>query len=171
MSAPIESPAENRFDDEVVGGTRGADADAEIDFPHWRDVEVGDEKELLLLVMGRGEVTQGPIICVVLEAGADYSREIIADLGAWCEAQALVDVRAMQSAFERGVDGEVPAADRLVDDGSDFPGPGVGRIGGALKTDLGGQTDAYRPPPGFRDADAGPDVIAYPLHAVAVLLA
>ena len=94
MSAPIESTAENRFDDEVIGGARGADADAEIDFPHWRDVEVGDEKELLLLVMGRGEVTQGPIICVVLEAGADYPREIIADLGAWCQAQAL-DIDAL----------------------------------------------------------------------------
>src|ERR1035441_9059158 len=76
LSAPIESAAENRFDDEVVGGAGGADADPEIDFPYRRDVEIGDEKELMLLVMRRGEATQGSIICVVLEAGADDSREV-----------------------------------------------------------------------------------------------
>ena len=34
VPAPVESAAEDAFDDEVVGGGGGADADAEIDFPY-----------------------------------------------------------------------------------------------------------------------------------------
>ncbi len=57
----------------------------------------------------------------------------------------------------------------LVDDGADLPGPGVGRVDGALVADLGGEADADGPVPAVGNADAGTDVVADPLDAVAVL--
>ena len=85
------------------------------------------------------------------------------------EAPALVDVRAVEGALEGGVEGEVPAAHGFVDDGADLPGPGVGGVDGALVADLGGEADADGPVPAIGNADAGADVVADPLDAVAVL--
>src|ERR1700723_3160274 len=170
VPAPVEAAAENQFDDEVIGRGGGADADTEVDLPHRRDIEVGDDKELLLLVVHGGEVAYGVIIGVILEPTGDYRGEIVADLGAGREAPALIDVGAVQRAFQCRVDREVPAADRLVDDGPHFPGPGVRREGGALKADLGGQADAHGPIPGVGYLNSRADVIADPLNALAILL-
>jgi hypothetical protein len=74
-------------------------------------------------------------------------------------------------AFEGGIDGEVPAANGLVDDGANFPGPGVVGVDRALIANFGGEADADRPVPGFGYADARADVVADPLDAVAVLFA
>src|SRR6202453_5500257 len=170
VSPPVEAAAENHFEDEVIGRGGGADADTEVDLPERRDIEVGDDKELLLLVVHGGDGAYRVIIGVILEPTADYRGEIVADLGAGREAPALIDVGAVQRAFQCRVDREVPAADRLVDDGPHFPGPGVRREGGALEADLGGQADAHRPIPGVGHPNARSDVIADPLNALAVLL-
>src|SRR6202789_300942 len=170
VSPPVEAAAENHFEDEVIGRGGGADADTEVDLPYRRDIQVGDDKELLLLVVHGGDVAYGVIIGVVLEPTADYRGEIVADLGAGREAPSLVDVGAVQRAFQCRVDSKVPAADRLVDDGPHFPGPGVRRVGGALEADLGGQADTHRPIPGVGYPNTRADVIADPLNALAVLL-
>jgi hypothetical protein len=44
-----------------------SDADAEVDFPERRHVEIGHREDLLLLREG-GEVADGPIVGVVLDA-------------------------------------------------------------------------------------------------------
>src|ERR1700723_2344241 len=170
VSAPVEAAAENQFDDEVIGRGGGADADTEVDLPERRDIEVGDDEELLLLVVHGGDVAYGVIIGVILDPTADYRGEIVADLGAGREAPALIDVGAVQRAFQCRVDRKVPAADRLVDDGPHLPGPGVRREGGALEADLGGQADTHRPIPGVGYPNTRADVIADPLDALAVLL-
>jgi hypothetical protein len=51
--APVETAAENAFDDEVVGGAGCAHSDAKIDLPCGRDVEVGNGEELMLLILER----------------------------------------------------------------------------------------------------------------------
>ncbi len=61
--------------------------------------------------------------------------------------------------------------DCLVDDGANLPVPGVGRIAGALIAELGGEADADRPVPGVGHADAGTDVVADPLDALAAAFA
>src|ERR1700723_3338535 len=98
VPAPVEAAAENQFDDEVIGRGGGADADTEVDLPHRRDIEVGDDEELLLLVVHGGDVAYGVIIGVILDPTADYRGEIVADLGAGREAPALIDVGAVQKA-------------------------------------------------------------------------
>jgi hypothetical protein len=53
MTTPIESAAQDAFDYEVVGRAGEPDTDADIDFPQWRDVQVGNGEDLLLLVVHR----------------------------------------------------------------------------------------------------------------------
>src|ERR1019366_7963756 len=97
--------------------------------------------------------------------------KVVADLDAGSEAHPLIDVGPVPRALERGVEGEVPAADGLVDDGANLPRPRVGRVDGALIPDLGRERDADRPMPAIGHADARADVVADPLHSVAGLLA
>ncbi len=56
VAAPVEAAPEDSFDDEVVGGGGDTDADAEVDLPLGRDVEVSDGEELVLLIVGRRAV-------------------------------------------------------------------------------------------------------------------
>lgn len=169
MSAPGEAAADDCFDDEVVGGGGGAEAYAEVDLPFWREVEVSDDEDLLLLVVERVKAAEAAVVGVVLEAGVDLLGEVVTDLCSGCEGDALIDVGAVPGTFEGWVEGEVPATEGLVDDGTEFPGPGIGGVDGALVSDLGGEADADGPVPGGRDANAGADVIADPLDAVSGL--
>jgi hypothetical protein len=50
MMAPVETAPEDAFDDEVVSGCGDTNADAEVNLPVGRDVEVGGGKELVLLL-------------------------------------------------------------------------------------------------------------------------
>ena len=147
MPGPVEAAADDSFDDEVIGGGGRADAYAEVDLPLWRNVEIGDGEDLLLLIsecVGGGDAT---VVSVVLDAAADLAGEVEADFDGGGEGYALGDVGAMQGALERRVEGEVPTADGFIDDGTDLPSPGVGRVDGALVTDLRGEADADGPVP------------------------
>src|SRR5579871_1625708 len=148
MPTPVEASPENALDDEVIGGSRRADAHPDVEFPERRYVEIRHEKELLLLLVKRGNVVERTVVGVVLDPAAHPLREVIADFERRSETPTLMHVRPVQGALEGGIDGEIPAADRLVDDRADLPRPGVGRVGGALKADLGGNADAEPTAPG-----------------------
>src|ERR1700722_16108706 len=137
VPAPVEATAEDGFHDQVVGGRGGADANADIDFPERRHIEVGDEEDLLLLVVHGRKAADRPIVGVPLEPPAHHASEVVANFGAGRKAKPLIDVRAVQRTLERGIDGEIPPADALVDDGAYLPSPCVGRVCGALEADLG----------------------------------
>src|SRR5438128_12631070 len=51
----------------------------------------------------------------------------------------------VKRAIERGIEGEIPAPDFFIDDGTDFPGPGVGRKLAPLVTELLRQAEPLRP--------------------------
>ena len=76
----------------------------------------------------------------------------------------------MQRSVERGIEIEIPAAELLIDDGAHLPSPGVGREWAALVADLIGEAQADRPIPFFGDGDAGANVVADPLNALAAAL-
>src|SRR5579872_7368412 len=69
----------------------------------------------------------------------------------------------MPRAVKRGVEREIPAADLLIYDGTDFPSPCVRRIRGALVADFVRQADPNRPVPLFGDAESRTNVVANPL--------
>ena len=171
MFAPVETPAEDAFDDQVVGGSGSADTNAEVDLPFRRDVKIGDGEDLLLLVVEWIERPEASVVGIVFDAAADLSCEVVAHLCSRSEPEALVHVRAMPGSFQRWIYSEVPAAKGLVDDRANLPRPGIGRVDGALISDLGGDAEADRPVPGVWDPNAGADVVADPLDAVAILLA
>src|SRR5665213_3615176 len=143
--APVPAIADDALDDEVVRSRRRAEADAEVDLPFGRDVQVGDGEDLLLLVMQAGGRGKAAVVGVVLEAGVHLLCEVVAHLGAGREVQAIVYTGAVPGAFERGIDGKIPTANCLVDDGADLPRPCVGRVDRALIADLHGERGADRP--------------------------
>src|SRR5471030_1098445 len=94
--APVEAAAEDSFDDEVVGCGGWADADADVDLPLGRDIEVSDGEDLLLLIVQGIKGAEAAVVRIVLEAAADDGREVVANFGARSETEALFDVRAVE---------------------------------------------------------------------------
>src|SRR5207245_10450177 len=88
---------------------------------------------------------------------------VVADLRGRREAEALPCVVALQRCRNGGIEGPVPAADLLVDDRPDLPGPRVRRELTPLVAELRRQAHADPPMPRLRDAGAGPEMIADPL--------
>jgi len=170
FARPVEAAAKNALDDPVIGGRSCADADAEVDLPLWADVEVDAWKNLLLLLVHCVGVAEVAVVGVVLDGPVDFLGEIVADGSAGGKIDAEINVGAVPGAFEGGIDGEVPAAELLVDNGANLPCPGVRGKEGALVADLVGETNSDGPMPILGDAHARADVVADPLHAEAALL-
>ncbi len=74
---------------------------------------------------------------------------------------------AVEGAVNRGVEGEVPAAEFLVNDGADFPGPGIGGEVTLLIANFGGEAKPDRPFPRLRNRHTRPNMVADP-HPAAV---
>ena len=68
----------------------------------------------------------------------------------------------VERAIERGIEGEIPAPDFFIDDGTDFPGPGVGRKLAPLVTELLRQAEPHRPVPRRGNRDPRTDMVADP---------
>jgi hypothetical protein len=165
----IEAVAEDHFGDQVIGRMRHAHAHAEIDFPVRREIQVNGRKELVLLLAGGKKIRRRADSAVVFEAAGDFLCEVVAELEVRGKRDALTDGFTVEGTVESGIEGEIPAADLLVDDRADFPGPGVGGIPAPLVADFVGQAQADGPVPFFGDAHARTDVIADPIPALAVL--
>ena len=78
---PGKVPSQDAFDDPVVGGGGGANAYANVDLPLGRDVEIADEKNLLLLIMKRCDAGDAAVVGVVFDAAANDLVEVVADFG------------------------------------------------------------------------------------------
>lgn len=112
MSAPVEAAAEDGLYDQVIGRRRGADANAYVDLPNGRHVEVSDHEDLLLLVVHRRKVADGAIVRIPLDPAAHDSSEVVADFDARSKAPSLIDIRAMQGTPERrpSMSGAIPVS-------------------------------------------------------------
>src|SRR5882724_2317751 len=77
----------------------------------------------------------------------------------------------MEGTIHRRIETQIPAAQLLVDDRANLPGPSIGGVRTALIADLGREAHVYRPMPFFRNAHPRPDMIAYPLIALARAIA
>ena len=62
--APVEAPAEDAFDEQVVGTCGSAQADAHVDLPLGRDVQVGHQEDLLRLIVQPFPVPQPSVVGV-----------------------------------------------------------------------------------------------------------
>src|SRR5208283_5499153 len=73
--------------------------------------------------------------------------------------------------LQRGVPGEIPTIDLLVDDWPNLPRPGVGSVRPALVAELGGNAHVDRPMPRLGNAHARANVVADPLIALGAAIA
>lgn len=153
----------------MIGGTGDTYADAEVDFPFGRKIEVDGGKKLVLLLGDGIEIGGGADGAVVFEAAGDFFGEVVADFDVGGKDEALIFGEAVEGLVKGGVEREIPAIDLLVDDGAHLPGPGVDGVFAALIADFVGEAEADRPFPFGRDADARADVIADPVEALTVL--
>ena len=74
VPAPVEAAAEDGFHDQVVGRRGGADADADVDLPDGRYIEVSDEEDLLLLADAQ---TSGGLLVAGELPGATVIGELV----------------------------------------------------------------------------------------------
>jgi len=103
--------------------------------PALQSIASDDDEDLPLLIPRGGKVVEPAIAGVVLDSATDDSAKVTPVLGAGRKAKPLIDIGAMQGAFEDRVDGDLPPAD----------------------------ADPDRPDPGFGHIYAGPDAIADPI--------
>src|SRR5580692_2669762 len=160
---PGKAPPNNAFNDQVVGGPRGADAHAKVELPLRAEIDVDRRKELLLLIFQRVEAGERTVRRVVFQPARNLLGEIVTDLHVGRKRYSLVHALAVPGAVKCRVEGQVPGSNFLVDDGADFPRPGIGRKRSPLVTNLIRQTHADRPVPRLWNADSWANVIAHPL--------
>src|SRR2546427_7843766 len=168
-TSEIEAIAEDHFGNQMIRRVRYAHTEAEIHFPFRRKVQVDGRKNLVLLLTRGKKIRCGTDGAVVLETTSDFFREVVAEFEIRRKRDSLMDRVPVKRAIKCGIEGEIPAANLLVDDRAHLPGPRVGRKLPALVADLVGKTETHGPIPFFGDADARPNVVAYPIPALSIL--
>ena len=124
----------------------------------------------MLLEAGGQEVRGWPYGAIVFQASGDFFGEVVAEFEVRGENETLAHGLAVQGFVEGGIETEIPATELLIDDGTHLPGPRVGGELAALVADFIGKAEADGPVPFFRDGDAGTNVVAHPLDALAAAL-
>src|SRR5579864_3275215 len=120
----------------MVGGASCANANSEIELPLRGQIKVDAREELLLLIAQRIESGERTVCSIVFQAAGNFLREIVAYLDVRRKLDSLVDAGPMKRAVQRGIEGEIPRTDLLVDDWANFPSPSVGRECGSLVANL-----------------------------------
>src|SRR6266571_1944990 len=168
-ASEIETVAENHLRKQVIRGARHAHTQPKIDFPLGREVQVNRGKNLLLLLAYRVKARDRAERAVILEASRDFLGEIVAELEVGRENETLIHTRAMEGSVKRGIERKIPRAELLIDNGPDFPRPGVRGVSAALPADFVREADADGPVPVGRNAHPGTNVAAYIIPTLAVL--
>src|SRR5271156_2807410 len=114
---PVKAAGEVCLPDPVVCTGSYSDTHTKIHLPIGREVQINRGKELLLLVMKRGNIAHISIIGVVFESAGDVSGDGVADLRAGSKSKSLRLVLAMKRPFEGRIQCEVQPAKLFIDDG------------------------------------------------------
>src|SRR5215469_8961016 len=165
----IEAIAKNHLGDQMIGRVGHAHTEAEIHFPLRRKIQVDRGKQLMLLLTGGKEVGGRTEGAVVLESAGNLLCEIVAEFEVRREGEALMDTLPVKGAIKSRIEGEVPGAGLFVDDRANLPGPGVGGESAALVANFVRKAQAHRPLPLFGDMHTGPNMVANPVPALAIL--
>src|SRR6266853_3348402 len=72
----MKAAADDRLEDEVVGGAGQAEADAGVELPFRRDVQVDRGEDLLLALSRRVETGERAVRAVVLDAEVDLAGDV-----------------------------------------------------------------------------------------------
>ena len=92
-----EPITEDHLDDEPVGARGQAGADADIEFPAWREIDVHHREDHVVLLRARRiDVEEGADVAVVLESRRDARRHVVADLRGGREGEARARIVSLQ---------------------------------------------------------------------------
>src|SRR5579863_6072637 len=100
----IEAVAKDHFHDEMIGSACYSHAQAEIDFPLGRNIQIDGGKKLVLLLTDGIESRNRPYRAVVFKTSGDLGSEVVAKFEVRREDNALVHVRAVPRAVESGIE-------------------------------------------------------------------
>src|SRR5579875_1055411 len=97
---PGEASANNSLNDEVIRGCRRSDAGAEVDLPLGRNIQVGNEEDLLLLKVERVGRGDSSVTSIIFGPDTDGTVQVVPDLYRRRKTDALIDIRSMPSALQ-----------------------------------------------------------------------
>src|SRR5271156_2724664 len=109
----IESVTDDCFHDQVIGRASQSDAQAEIDLPLRRQVQIDCGKDLLLLLMDRQKVGGRSEGTVIFQSAGDFWREVVAEFEIWRKHETLILAQAVDRIIKSGIESPIPAADFL----------------------------------------------------------
>src|ERR1700684_942157 len=128
----------------MIRAARCADAYSEVELPIGGQVQIEIGEEIVLFLVQGEKCAEGTDTAVILEAGVDFFRDVVADLYIRRKNQSLMHRQSVKRTVQRRIEGHVPAADLFVDDRADFQSPRVGRIAAALVAEFEGDAGADR---------------------------
>ena len=161
--SPREAAADDALHDEMIGGGCQSPANAKIELPLGRDVEIDRGKELVLLLADGIELGRGSGISVILDAARNLACQVVADFYIRIEFPAARNPGTVPCSREDRVESEVPGTVSLIDDGPQFVAPGIGREPALRVTEFLGDAEANRPVPLYGDRKPRTDMISHPL--------
>src|SRR5581483_5303318 len=164
---PLEAVPHDRLHQQAFRAGRCAHAHSDVKFPVRPEIHVESGHDLLLLLVQRVQVSDGPQRSVVLQAEGDAPGHVVADFGIGRELPAKLLAGAAKGFLHRGIERPIPLARFLVDDWPKLPRP---RVGGKVRThvaELGREAHAHRPAPLLRRPHSWTDVRAHELPSVA----
>src|SRR5271170_1758683 len=92
VTRPVEAATHVCLPNPVIGTRGHSDPYTKIDRPIGRDIQIDCRKELLLLVVKRGNIPHTSVVAIVFEAAGDVLIEPIAKLRAGSKTNTLRDV-------------------------------------------------------------------------------
>src|SRR5437016_4783619 len=107
--AKREAATNNHFQDQVIRAACHPDAYPKVELPLRRDIEIDGRKDLMLLFALRIKTAQRPERSVIFKAAIDLFRDRVCDFEVGSELKATLSTRPIESALDRGVEGEIPA--------------------------------------------------------------
>ena len=123
--AKRKPPANDHFQNQMIGVAGHADADAKIKLPIRRNIEVDGRKNLMLLFALRIKTAQRAQRPILFDSGVNLLCDCVSDLKIRGELEASFRTRPLQGALECGIERQIPTLDLLIDDRANFPTPGV----------------------------------------------
>src|SRR5690349_18656537 len=74
VSASSKTSSQNQFHHQIISAPGKAKADTKIELPIWREIQIDSWEKLVLLFIGRGELSNRSQIAIVFDSGTHQLR-------------------------------------------------------------------------------------------------
>lgn len=140
MTRPVKRTSNDALHNQMIGSGRGSPTGSKIDLPFWRNKQIHDWKELLLLIVQRNEISELAVVGIILKTKIEIFRRRIGEGCRGPEGYATRRHVPVVSLFllgrevrwgwndmdvpnHRSIHGPIPAANGLIDNRHELPRP------------------------------------------------